>query len=383
MTTLNLSGLEAGDTTEARGTVGTFSVGTTPIRTGQYALRCNPASSAAGALHFGTIAASGSINVGVARTAETFYTFYFRFEDLPSNTVQFASVESSTPADIVHLDCSSGGAITLTGTTTSSTVATISADTWYRADLRVTSNGTSGLKIDGSAEQTVTAQNLTQDRIYLGRRITTQAVAFDASYDDLLISNSGFPGAGQVNRLDPDGNGTYTAWNSGTGADTFADVDDDVPGHDSDTTYIAALDTDDNTARTFTLESSSSGGVAGTILSVKAYVIVRTDSITGTSAVGLRVRNGSTDSDTTGAEMTTTYQTRGKLLDTDPNGGGAWTSGGLDTLEVGVTAFAIVQIQRCTKVAAMVWCAGGAAAAGKGPPPFQRPWRRWNTRRIA
>lgn len=359
MTTLNLLGWEAGDATEVQGSAGTFSVQGTTKRTGQYALRCNPASSASGYNVIGGYAATGVMAV-LGRTAQTFYTFHVRFEDIPSGTTEFAGVFTNSNSPVARLRITSAGVVTLVGATTSATVATLVADTWYRVDIRVTSNGTCGAAVDGGTEQTCTGNNLNQDRLVVGRTVTSEAFALDAYYDDVLISDSGFPGAGEIRRLDPDGDGTYTGWTGGSGT-TFAVVDDDVPGHDSDSTYIQVPATGDNTARTFSLESSSSGGVAGTIVAVRAYAVVRTESNSGASTVGVRVRNGSTDVDTSGAvEWTSSYVNNGLILDTDPNGGGAWTSGGLDTLEIGVFAGTLAQAQRCTKLAAMVWCAGAS-----------------------
>lgn len=356
MATLSLVGFEAGDATEAIASGGTFSVQGTTKRTGQYALRCNPASSTAGYLALAWYSSTGTpTNIG--RTAETFYTFYVRFEDIPSGTTDFALAGTASGSPVARLRITSAGVVTLVGSTTSATVATLSADTWYRFDVRVTSNGTCGAAVDGGTEQTCTGNNLNQDRLYLGRFNTSDAVAFDAYYDDVYISDSGFPGAGEVRRLDPDGDGTYTAWASGSGT-TFAVVDDDVPGHDGDASHIKTLSTGDNTARTFTLESSTSASVTGTIKAALLYAIIRSESIAGSSLAGLRARNGSTDVDSFTAEWSTTYSTRAMFLDTDPNGGGAWTSGGLDTLEIGVFAGTIAQAQVCTKLALMVWCEG-------------------------
>jgi hypothetical protein len=356
MATILITGFEAGDATEAVGSTGTFSVQGTTKRTGQYALQCNPASSTAGNLSLGAWAATGA-TANIARTLETFYTFYVRFAAIPSGTTEFVVCGTASASPVARCRITSGGAVTLAGATTSATVATLVSGTWYRFDMRVTSNSTCGLAIDGGTEQTCTGNNLNQDRLYLGRTVTSEAFALDVCFDDVLINTTGFPGAGEVRRLDPDGNGNYTGWASGTGV-TFAEVDDDVPGHDSDTTYVKALDTGDNTGRTFSLESSASASVAGTITAVSIYGVVRSESITGTSVVGLRARNGSTDIDTSGQEWGTVYLGKGLILDTDPNGGGAWTSGGLDTLEAGVFAGTLAQAQRCTKVAAMVWCAG-------------------------
>ena len=52
--------------------------------------------------------------------------------------------------------------------------------------------------------------------------------------------------------------------------------------------------------------------------------------------VAVRLRSGSTNSDTTGSTATTSYSTLQKLFDTDPNTS-AWTSAGINAAEVGFT----------------------------------------------
>lgn len=362
MAIINFSGWERGDTNEHSGASGgTNSVQGTTKRTGNYALRCNPASSAAGYNGLAALLADGTLST-ISRTAETFYTVWFRFEDLPSNTVIFASIGASVSSQTVTLNCGSGGAITITGTTTSSTIATIVADTWYRLDVRVTSNGTSGAKIDGGTEQTVTANNVTQQIFYCGRTITTEAVAFDCYFDDAFISSTAFPSGGQCLQLIPDGDGNYTGWASGTGT-TFAEVDD-VP-HDTDTTYVKALDTGDNTARTFSMTSRATAGVIGAIAALKLVAIIRTESTSLASSVGLRLRSGSTDSDTTAREWTTTYTLNAKLFETDPATSAAWTGTAVDAVEGGVYAGTISQAQRCTAIGIMVWATGVEATGNR------------------
>src|SRR3990172_7417706 len=152
MAVLQICGFETGNGTESQGSGGTFAVGAT-ARTGAYGLRCNPAASASGYNLIGGYTSTGG-KVGLARSAQTWFTFYVKFASLPSGTVRFAWV-GGAPTEGVRLNCDSSGNVTITGTTTSATVATISAGTWYRVDLRVTTSGTCGVAIDGGAEKTV------------------------------------------------------------------------------------------------------------------------------------------------------------------------------------------------------------------------------------
>ncbi len=361
MAVLQICGFETGDATEAQGAGGTYSYDTTTKRTGGYALRSNPALNGNGYNSIAGYTSTGGKD-NLNRTTETFFTFYFRYATLPSSTTILARVTGTGgPGVAVTIQCDGSGNITLLGTTTSSIVATISTDTWYRADLRATPNATSGLSIDGGTEQTVTANAVTDmDVLVLGRSLAS-GPAYDAYFDDVLIDDTAFPGEGEVRTLRPDGDGTYTAWGDGTGT-TFAEVDDDAPGHDSDTTYIKALATSDNTARTFSLTSTATAGVSGAITAAKLVGVCRTEDVTGTSGVGIRIRNGSTDVNTGTREWTTTYVGYGLIQATDPNTGAAWTTGGLDTAEGGCWAGTIAQAQRATAFWLMVW------ASGSSPP---------------
>lgn len=354
MTTVNICGWEGGDTSEVLANGGTFSVQSTTKRTGTFALRCNPASNTAGFNTFGRISVTG-LHGGMSDVTEQFYTFYFRFGSIPSGTVRFAKVGVAGGAELVRLNCDSSGNITITGTTTSSVIATISAGTWYLMELRATISATCGAKINGGSERTVTGNANASNHLCLGREITTEAVAFDCYYDDMSINNTAPSGAGEVRQILPTGVGNYTGWVTGTGT-TFAECDE-VP-HNSDTDYIAVPSTEGNTAKTFAMQDCITVGIVGTIRCVKNTAVLRTESTTSSSSIGVRIRSGSTDNNSSASEVLTTYQRISKMHDNNPDGSVPWTRSALDAVECGVFASTIAQAQRCTVVSAMVWCEG-------------------------
>lgn len=319
--------------------------------------------------------AGTGVTATIGRTTETFYTVWFRFNgSLPSGNVRFLGVNDTGSNVVVRISTTSGGAVTINGATSSATVATIVADTWYRADFRVTSNGTSGLKINGGTEQTCTAGNFTQGRLIIGRQVTSEAVAFDCNYDDWWISDSAFaPDDGGVRMLKPTAVNTNT-WTGGTGSG--ASEVDDLPAAtvDADTTYVGATATDDNKTQNYTMTTSSAAGISGhTVTIVKSGTHCRTDSTAGTSAIFPVewVVNGGTLS-TTSLEITTSYLGYYALAATA--NGSAWTTTLLDGLKVGAHTGTIAQAQRMTALLAMVWSvagdisidAGTAAATGAG-----------------
>jgi len=188
-----------------------------------------------------------------------------------------------------------------------------------------------------------------------GKIVNRNSNTVDFFYDDLCADDSAYPGAGQCFRMDPDGNGNYTAW---TG--TYTDVDE-VP-HDSDTTYLSNATSGD--AETVTLESSAAAGLVGTPLSVKSMAIVRHEGVA--VLLQLRLRSATTDDDTTSNNTSSSYLLRAKLYNTDPADAGAWTAADLDGLEVGVENNDSVAV-RCTALYVMVWEDGVAVGGATNP----------------
>jgi fibronectin-binding autotransporter adhesin len=358
MTAINYGGFERGDSSEAALSSGTFSISSSTVRTGTYALRCNPASSGQGYHGFQRIDSNGR-PAYMGRTAETFYTFWFRFATLPASSATFASVINSGGTNVVSLAVSSGGAVTLVGTGSSSTIATVSTGTWYRMDMRVTSNGTSGAKIDGGSEQTATALNNTMDMLILGRFAAIESNTYDCFYDDWHIEDTAFPTGGKCYQLLPNGAGSSTAWASGTGS-TFAEVDD-VPGHDTDTTYIKALATGDNTSHMFAMQNRSDVSALGDVAAVKVSGMCRSESTSGTSAAAVLLTANGGGFSTNPVEWTTTYNYFATIASIQPNGGAPWTGTNVDGLQAGVEAGTLAQAQRCTQISAMIWVTGEAS----------------------
>lgn len=338
------TGFETGDASQATSLTGTASIVSSPVRTGGYALRVNPTAAFGGMLIRGVGATGKQASFG--RTAETFYTFYFRVASYHSSAATIATVQSAGNAEVVRISMSSTGVITLVGTSTSSTVATLSLATWYRLDLRVTSNGTSGLAIDGGTEQTITANNITQDNIRLGA--DSVSYTLDTFYDDLVIGTTALDaGSGpRVWMAVPIGAGNYTSWTDGTG-NTYAEVDE-VP-HDSATSYLQNT-SGTNQSSTFDMQSAATVGIVGTIYAVLAQAQMAESSSTTTGG-GVRIRSGSTDSDSTQVDIgNANYLAIQQLAVTDPADAAAWTTTKFDAIEVGPYKGSDSSSIRCTAV---------------------------------
>lgn len=354
MAFLNICGFETGDLTEANySTGGAVSVQSSIKRTGAYALRMNPTASAPG-VHFKKHSATGVMGTNFGLTT-AYVTLYFRYATIDGGGLsRIGRMIDSSGNIVAYFAVSAGGAITMVGTTTSATIATISTGVWYQLDATFVSNGTCSASIDEGTPQTCTGGNFNSDELCLGNDLTNRTD--DCYWDDLAISDSGIPGAGQVNILKPNATGSYTAWASGS----YADVDE-VP-HDSDTTY-ARYTTGGWPKFSVNLDSAATGGISGSIKTVKSVAIVRDEGGASNLAIGLRY-SGNTDYTSGAVGPGTTYVAWAKMHATAP-GGGAWSAAVLDALECEMLASDNVPV-RCTAIYAMVWCTG-VPASQTGP----------------
>jgi hypothetical protein len=345
---LNFTGFETGNAAELSALTGTASINSLTKRTGGYGLLVNPTTTGIGYARITQHSAAG--NFTNFDNADLYARFYFYGATLPSSDSEeffcFTNAGTYKLSGRVHSD----GSVSLWDTSGSQLAATaagkITAGPWYRIEVRCGTGDSASyeLKIDGISELSGTGDLFTSNSQYvrLGKFTNRNSQTVGFYYDDVAISDSAYPGAGQVEMMLPDGAGNYTAF---TG--TYTDVDD-VP-HDSDTSYLTSATSGD--AETVALESAATAGISGTINIVKAVAIVRDEG--GSSAIQLRLRSGTTDTDTTNNDPGSTYAARCRIFETDPADSSAWTTAKLDALEVGIENNANVAI-RCTASYVMV-----------------------------
>jgi hypothetical protein len=364
MALLNFTGFETGDLVEIPLTVsGSPVVQGTTKRTGDYALEAT----ADFLVVLRGLAADGKV-AEMGRTAATYYTFWLRVTTLPGSNSTLCSVRDSGGGTVCTVNLSTAGSINATGAGSSSSAGTVTLSTWHRIDLMVLSNGTSSIQMDGGAAQTFTANNVTQDRLYLGGTVGAGPTGV-WHYDDVFIDDTAFTLATAVARLDVDGAGTDTGW---TGAYTAVD---EIP-HNSDTDYINSTST--TAAETVTVESRASAGIAGPVLSIKQGAVAKEASST-TTLMGLRMRSGATTSDTTPADVgNTTYVLFARLHNVDPATSSSWQGAAVDAVEVGVVKGNDNSDVRVTSIWAMA-----AWYTSRSHPGFRQPYRQYTKRRAA
>lgn len=366
----NTCGFETGDASELSALVGTASIQSTVKRTGSYALRSNPTTTGTG---YGAVPpalnANGTQKGGTTGVSNLYLRFYLRIDTLPAASdeeIAWIATEATT-ATFIQFRVTSAGLVKMYKNHASPTVVAtgttvLSTGIFYRLEIHLGANSATApyeLKIDGVSEFSGTIDESTASiwgEIRLGKSINRNGQSVDFYYDDVAIDDSAYPGAGQVNILKPNATGTTSAWTNGAGTSPTNVAE--VP-HDSDTGYITS--STNGNVTTVNLDSSATGGVSGTIAATKVVGIVRDEG--GASSMSIRAKSSATNSDTTAVDPGATYVALAKLLATDPNTSAAWTTSGLDALEIGVVNAASVAV-RCTALYAMVECSGAVAATG-------------------
>ena len=341
MATVFFTGFEAGNIEEIDASSGTCSVQSTTKRTGTYALKVSPTGSSTGFGIIGTSAATG-LTTG-ANIATAYVRFYFYYVTKPASGSEeiFRARAGSLLKATVKID-STGKIIFADSAGTSQTGATIlSANTWYRIETKITTSASTTdweVKIDGVSEllgSNFGAMNLlasNHTRWNFGKSVDSIAHnTVEFYYDDILISDSAYPGAGACLVAVPSSSGTYQT-GTATGAATHWQCVNQIP-EDGDTTYVlsdgVATDAEANT-----VQDHTTVGISGTVNSVRGYILCKRD---GASSGSLkhRFRSNTTNSDSTAATIAASYIWQSIMFDTDPATAAAWTLGGLDTIQIG------------------------------------------------
>lgn len=363
MAFLNILGAETGDTSELHANA-SCTVQSSIKRTGAYAYQFNTTSSIPGWGRIRKLAATGAPTIFVETNA--YFSGYFYVGSRPSaadeDVWRFTGAATNGPT-IAHTTSGTLKLYYYNGSNTKTLVGTTSAlstSAWHLFEVSIvnyatgSANGSIELKIDGvSALSATSIQHTASSTDHLESCIIGSNIdgAFSASnvyWDDIAISDSAYPGAGQVNILVPTAAGTEsTGWASGTGA-TYAEVDE-IP-HDSDTTYIKSTAAGD--ARNYNLTDSATAGVAGTVGAVKFCAINRNEG----GAPSGHVRWGKTSISASTSTSTAAFPASYGLI---AGISSTWTTtADVDALILGVAQVGTSLAARCTALYAMVWSTG-------------------------
>lgn len=362
MAVVNFTGFETGDALEFLSTNGTFSVQTGTVRTGTYAGRTNPSTTGAGSFNLsGIVTTTGRPAAGAATIVTSYVRFYFRYATKPAaNSEQMFRALNTTSVDKFSVRINSSGNLLVYDqanalVSTGSTV--LSANTWYRIEIKIGTGASAAyeVKIDGTSELSGTCDQTIYNtsRVQFGKIANQNGQTVDFFYDDILWSDSAYPGLGECKLGVPNANGNYQTW---TRSDIMAAHYEHVDERPYNTTDYMISTQGSGDAETNAMQSAATIGVTGTINAVKSFAMVASDSITSTGSLKFRMRSGSTDT-TTSTGFTTSisaYEALALVHSTDPATSAAWTTGGVDGVEVGAVENSISQKSRMTASYIMV-----------------------------
>ena len=368
MAILNFTGFETGSSTYpdygASGLLGTASsYSTSGPRTGSYAMRVNRSSTQEGYIDFNQLSANG-LFAALTGYANIYVGAAYRFVSFPAIEEVIMHVQGSG-VNKSRITINSSGQVSIRDVAHTLIVTgntRIPLGTYVYIEVRVGTGVTGNyeIKINEVIEVSGTANfgvNNT-DSVLVGTHEDMNGGGFEYFVDDAYLSDSDFLSSGSyvpaVSLLVPNAAGDSAGWTNGTGS-TFAEVDEIPPESDgADASYIQASAAQDNTYSAFNVQAPFSMGISNGIHSVKGMVVCRTTSTSGNSTVSLRMRLSATNSDTTGKELILGYDVLQKLHNTSFVSALAWTITDLESLQIGMSAAAIGQVQRFTAAYIMV-----------------------------
>lgn len=359
MAIVNFTGFEQGTDTayEVNQTTGSgFAYSSTTPHTGTYSLQQTLAADAStGYIVLAGYDASGT--AGAFNLATIYVQFYFRYATKPSSgseTIFWAFEDTGgTQKFAIRLD--SAGKLNIYNTANtqigSAGATTLSANTWYKINVSVGTGAAANYEvlIDDASEFSGTANLNTNNNvsIRLGKVTNTSTQAIDWFFDDVVIDDAAYPaGDAIVKPILPIANGSVMTWTGGTGSSNYAEVDE-VPYSDAD--YVQSLTSGAPNNAQFDMTSTSTAGISGTILSVKCSTRTRENTSVSSSTNGANIWSGASVSSTTAFNGNTSVTSKTLLQNTNPSGGGSWSTSSVDALEMGVIENNNVAV-RCTNV---------------------------------
>lgn len=302
-----------------------------------YALRCNPTAGGVGYFNlWNHSATTGFPNFNETCGTTSYIRFKFRANTIPaSGSEQFLKLVTAAFVNKFSLKLNSTGQISCLDTSGNiqTGTAVLSSGTWYRIEVKIGS-GAGGViewKIDGTTDLTTTGTlnaNAGAQTIYGSDGATGADIDF--FFDDIAVSDSAYPGDGGVMLLIPDANGTYQDFSIGAGSGSHYQVVGVVPPSIT-TSYLVS--SAQNQTETENMQPSSAKPISSTINCVLPLSYLRRNASTTTGKV--RLISGGNNFDGSSVSVGSTAVCYGIPYDTDPNTGSAWTTSGIDSLQVG------------------------------------------------
>jgi hypothetical protein len=212
----------------------------------------------------------------------------------------------------------------------------IAGGSWYYIELSVAISDTTGtvnLRVNGQNLISLTNQDTrngtptTIDNIQIGGnnggRGGTHIV------DDLYIIDSTTPlGEQRVETLYPNADTAQKQWTASTGSNNYGTIDETLLNA---TDYVSS-----NTVGNYDLYDF--GNLSTTPTTINAVVVnalAQKDNV-GTRAIAITAKSGSNTSDAANTYLAGGFNIAARIMDTDPNNAGAWTTNAVNALQAGV-----------------------------------------------
>lgn len=344
MALLNMCGFEVGDLSEIYTSSGNAAIEGTTVKTGSYACKIYPPTTMQASITFRGFDGYGRHATDLA-VATSYVSMDFRVDTLPSDDSEDILAFYDGSALKMELRVTSAGNLQLYDASVSAlgsaSASALSTATWYRIDVTCgTGSGASyEVRVNGSAVISGTSSDIGSTgtaRVYVGKYANRNNRAVVYYVDNFFWRDDAYVDTGAVIlRMDPDGDGSATAWTIGSGSGSdWENLTELRTGTDS--TYLVSTKTV-NDASLVTLETTATAGISGTVAGVKSvYYLQRNTEELQNGTFLLRCRNGTTNADSSNGTSTSTLAAYQLIHNTDPNTSAAWTTGGLDTVELGV-----------------------------------------------
>lgn len=212
-------------------------------------------------------------------------------------------------------------------------------EAWNVIELKLTIHDTTGtaiLRINGVEQFSLTSTDtkVGSSTTAQGFRYYGNSTAQAFSYDDLYIcdatgsTNNDFLGSIRVDGILPNAAGDQTDWTPSAGAN-YAAVDENP--QDDDTTYV-----EDSVSANFDLYNYASMPSVGTILGLQVNGTGRETDVTNYT-LKQPVKSGTTTDTDAGVVLnTTSFITKIRVLEQDPDTSAAWIESGVNAVQVGV-----------------------------------------------
>jgi hypothetical protein len=321
---------------------GGASIQTSNTRRGAFSLKLLPVTTGTAVGQLALWSTAGVQNLTTGLGATIWITYYLYIVALPSSSEEILQVLNTANAMHAAVRMTSTGTLDFYNAANSLVVSgttTLSLNTWYRIDVKVGTSATVApyeVRINKVSEYSGTAALTATNPggVNFGKTTNRNGSGYEIYVRDGYIDDAAYiVGEQQTTGFSPAANGAAQTATIGAGSGSHFQIVNEAPA-DHDTSYLLT-DAVIGDAETEKISATASSVITGVVNSVLAFTLLKRDSGTTNGTCNIRLRSGSTNSDTVSGTAGSSYSARAKLHNTDPATTVAWVNTGLNNLEVG------------------------------------------------